>query len=110
MTAAEVAKSVRDIVDAYRPTLTTQEFVGQRIPLDQELAEVELLRKSLVLPSRRSVSNTRKRDVWLVAQHGGDIVFFDESANEFGLGRLEADGRIHDIEVPGDLVGCFMAR
>ena len=54
--------------------------------------------------------SNQPHEVWLVAQRDGYVVFFDEKRVEYGLGTLEGDGRIKDINVRGDLVGCFMSR
>jgi len=109
MKPKEVAAAVLQAIDRYRPPLTGQSLLGRPWSLERIEQEIGKLRQSLLLPSVRPMSN-QPHEVWLVAQRDGYVVFFDEKGAEYGLGTLEEDGRIEDINVRGDLVGCFMSR
>jgi hypothetical protein len=108
----EVSEAVIVSIDSYRAPLRVRAPLGQPASLAKIDADIALLRRSLVVPSLRRISEPEvpRREVWLVAQHDQFAVFFDEADREYGLGILEDDGRIQDINVRGDLVGCFMAR
>src|SRR4051812_2326253 len=112
MQANDIVVLVRKELDAYRPALTTQETLGERFSVDRELAEIAKLKESLLLPSQRRMkgSSSQEREVWLVATADEYVVFLDASRREYGLGVLEPDGTVRDVEVYGDLVGTFMAR
>ena len=111
MTPQEVADAAIVSLDTYRPPLRLGAPVGKPASLADVDSEVAVLRRSLVLPSLRRVSSPEvpRREVWLVAQLDGFAIFFDEGDGEYGLGMFESDGRMQDINVRGDLVGCFMA-
>jgi hypothetical protein len=48
---------------------------------------------------------------WVVAQDpDGTVVFYDETADEFGLGEATPDGDLETVGVRGDLLSVFLAR
>jgi hypothetical protein len=48
---------------------------------------------------------------WVVAQDpDGTVVFYDEAADEFGLGEATPDGDLETVGVRGDLLSVFLAR
>ena len=48
---------------------------------------------------------------WLVAQDpDGTVVFYDEAADEFGLGEATPEGDLETVGVRGDLLSVFLAR
>jgi hypothetical protein len=48
---------------------------------------------------------------WVIAQDpDGTVVFYDESADEFGLGEATPDGDLETVGVRGDLLSVFLAR
>jgi hypothetical protein len=48
---------------------------------------------------------------WVVAQDpDGTVVFYDETADEFGLGEATPDGDLETVGVRGDLFSVFLAR
>ena len=48
---------------------------------------------------------------WLVAQDpDGTVVFYDEAADEFGLGEATPEGDLETVGVRGDLLSGFLAR
>jgi hypothetical protein len=48
---------------------------------------------------------------WVVAQDPDEtVVFYDEMADEFGLGEATPDGDLETVGVRGDLLSVFLAR
>lgn len=48
---------------------------------------------------------------WVIAQDpDGTVVFYDESADEFGLGEATPEGELETVGVRGDLLSVFLAR
>jgi hypothetical protein len=48
---------------------------------------------------------------WVVAQDpDGTVVFYDESADEFGLGEATPDGDLETVGIRGDLLSVFLSR
>jgi hypothetical protein len=48
---------------------------------------------------------------WVVAKDpDGTVVFYDEMADEFGLGEATPDGELETVGVRGDLLSVFLAR
>ena len=55
-------------------------------------------------------------DIWeekicaIVADdQGGNLLFYDANTNNFGI-AMRIKGVLRDIGIPGDAVGCFIAR
>jgi hypothetical protein len=112
MTAEEIASAAVDEVDRYRPPLRGQPPLGRATSLDRIDRELQLLRGALIPPTLMRVADqdVPPRHVWIVARLDEYVVFFDEQDREYGLGISGPDGKLQDINVRGDLVGCFMAR
>jgi hypothetical protein len=109
MTGKQIAELTRRAIENWTPALTADQPLGVRRSMEREYAELDLLKQSLVLPSRRPRKD-RGDHVWLVAVHDTAVVFFDEATGEYGLGGLTKDGAIDDWQVYGDVIGCFASR
>ena len=83
------------------------------------LAYRDNLRQHLVPPFKANVvrdtvdqirATPTLMSVWVVAQFGSYVIFFDDGAGEFGLAqRTQAHGSWAAIGVRGDLVGVYCA-
>ncbi|MEP6572309.1 MAG: hypothetical protein ABJD11_06420 [Gemmatimonadota bacterium] len=86
------------------------------------LAELAALERALILP-RRAEFEIRDAGVqltdpepeiapyWLVARDSdGTLVFYDEAADDFGLGEVTPEGNFETVGVRGELVNIFLAR
>ena len=95
--------------------------VGNPLPADRVQTLMDELKATLVEPYMTSVA---LRDTFdqcavdrsisvqyaIVADDGINVVFYDDTADEFGLAQRGSSGGIETIGVRGDVVGVFMAR
>ena len=95
--------------------------LGNPLPTDRVQTLMDELKAALVEPYMTSVA---LRDAFdqcavdppttvqyaIVADDGVNVVFYDDTADEFGLAQRGSSGGIETIGVRGDVVGVFMAR
>jgi len=112
MTGSEVASLVQAAINAYSYPRPARGLLGEPWTPERIAGELQLLRESLVLPTRRTllIHQRAPEEVWMVACINRVAVYLDESRGDFGLGGLSPEGHITDWGVYGDLVGTFMAR
>ena len=82
---------------------------------EQLKLEIELLRSDLVPPQRDQFWNFDTSgifaELWIVAEDSTDnIVFFDEEAGVYGLGKRGENGDLDTRNVRGNVVNVFSAR
>jgi hypothetical protein len=121
LTADELQRTTLETVTSYRYEAPAHSFgVVKSEAWVQE--QLDQLRNCLVRPSLQEFVNHDALEIvdggppsttrfWLVAEEAsGCVVFFDEAAREYGLGRRDPAGRLETTNVRGDLVGVFLAR
>ena len=87
-------------------------MLGRPFSAAKVAAELDRLRAALQEPTRAVVhfDGGTSRECWLVTHEvDGYIVVYDEGRDLYDLAERAADG-LRSINVPGDLVGTFMAR
>ena len=116
MKKKDVVRVVTRALDSfeYRPASNT---IGTPWSADRVAAEIDKLRSCLVDPELRpvrreppEVATKVVQDLWIVAVTDAASVFYDPSADEFGLAWDETSGQLFSINVCGDLIGTFCAR
>jgi hypothetical protein len=116
---AVVQRVEREIADyqSHRPARLGPARSAQRVR-----AELAALSRALVPPAPREFAvrdagpqlTTPEPELityWVVAQDpDGTVVFYDENADEFGLGEATPEGDLETVGVRGDLLSVFLAR
>lgn len=112
-----VEREIADYQSQRRPAR-----IGTSRSAERVRAELAALSRALVLPARGKFAvrdegvqlTTPEPEVitfWVVAQDpDGTVVFYDEAADEFGLGEVTPDGELETVGVRGDLLSVFLAR
>jgi hypothetical protein len=108
---------VREAVDGYRQP-SGDGTLGRPFTAERLALELDRLRAALVPPyvAEVAIPNDEARHLgrtgpyWVVARLSGDVVYYDEGADEYGLAHVRATGAIASVAVRGDLAGVFMAR
>ena len=121
MTSSELRERILEEIDTYDHA-EPEGTLGQPWTLEKVQGHIRQLTDALVEPEvvsficRDTYEQMRAeppvvRNYWLIARTDkGDIVFFDESADEFGLAKGDAFASPETIGVRGDLIGVFCAR
>lgn len=114
-----VERVEREIVD-YQSQRPVRLRTGRSA--DRIRAELAALSRALVPPvrgkfavrdegSQLTTPDPELTTYWVVAQDpDGTVVFYDEAADEFGLGEATPDGDLETVGVRGDLLSVFLAR
>jgi hypothetical protein len=112
-----VEREIADYQSQHRPARLGTFRTAERVR-----AELAALARALVppVPGRFAVRDAGAQlttpepelaTYWLVAQDpDGTVVFYDEAADEFGLGEATPDGDLETVGVRGDLLSVFLAR
>jgi hypothetical protein len=112
-----VEREIADYQSQRRPAR-----IGSSRSAERVRAELAALSRALVPPVRGKFAvrdegvqlTTPEPELitfWVVAQDpDGTVVFYDEAADEFGLGEATPDGELETVGVRGDLLSVFLAR
>jgi len=121
LTADELERTTRETITSYRYEAPAHSY-GVAKSEEWVRQQIDQLRECLVQPSLQEFVNHDALEIvdggppstarfWLVAEEAsGGVVFFDEAAKEYGLGRRDPAGRLETVNVRGALVGVFLAR
>jgi hypothetical protein len=121
LNADELQRTTLEIIKSYRYEPPAHSY-GVAKSEEWIAEQLGRLRECLVRPSLQEFVNHDALEIvdggppstarfWLVAEEtSGCVVFFDETAKEYGLGRRDRAGRLETTNVRGDLVGVFLAR
>jgi hypothetical protein len=112
-----IQQMVRQALNSYRPPpggrTLGQPFSEEKIASELKLLQAALIEPYLariVVPDDERGRLARSGPYWVVARLSGDVVYYDEGANEFGLAQVGANGSMASVAVRGDVAGVFMAR
>jgi hypothetical protein len=95
--------------------------IGRPLSDSKVQAHLKELRDSLISPYWATIKMSQPfaligsgiyetRECVIVADpKDGYLLFFDPVANSFGVAN-QRDNELFDVGIPGDAVGCFMAR
>jgi hypothetical protein len=117
---AVVQRVQQEIADYQAPGRVTR--LGRSRSAERVRAELAALSRALIppVPGRFAVRDEGVQlttpdpeltTYWVIAQDpDGTVVFYDEAADEFGLGEATPDGDLETVGVRGDLLSVFLAR
>lgn len=112
-----VEREIAEYQSQRRPAL-----VGTPRSPERVRAELAALSRALVPPVRGrfavrdegvhlTTPEPELASYWVIAQDpDGTVVFYDETADEFGLGEATPDGDLETVGIRGDLLSVFLAR
>ena len=110
MNSGEISERIALDLKSSDPAIPTQPTLGRSLSREQMNVIREELKSRLSEPHKEKFRCGSS--FWIVTEVDMNAlcVFYDEDSDEFGLATKWNESDYEDIDVRGDLVGCYGAR